>query len=90
MWNVYRRYTEFCRLHSLLKKQVRLGKRCEYGRRSDGFLFSPLLQVSGFSLKLPGKRLFGSNFDPSFLKSRCEGLSDYIICLTNDERLLTV
>jgi len=66
-WEVHRRYTEFCRLHSTLKKQV-----------------------TGLNLKLPGKRLFGSNFDPAFLKSRCEGLTDYVCYVISDERLITL
>jgi len=66
-WQVHRRYTEFCRLHSTLKKQV-----------------------TGLNLKLPGKRLFGSNFDPAFLKSRCEGLTEYVRYVTADERLLSI
>lgn len=67
-WSVYRRYTEFCRLHTALKK----------------------LQINGLNLKLPGKRLFGSNFDPTFLKSRCDGLTDYLKLIINDERLVSM
>ncbi|EFX74573.1 hypothetical protein DAPPUDRAFT_108775 [Daphnia pulex] len=66
-WDVYRRYTEFCRLHAVLKKQI-----------------------AGLNLKLPGKRLFGSNFDPAFLKSRCDGLTEYIRLIINDGRLLSI
>lgn len=66
-WDVYRRYTEFCRLHAALKKQI-----------------------AGLNLKLPGKRLFGSNFDPAFLKSRCDGLTEYIRLIINDGRLLPI
>jgi len=28
--------------------------------------------------KLPGKKLFGNNFDPSFIKSRRDGLNDFV------------
>lgn len=48
------------------------------------------LQVNGLNLKLPGKRLFGSQFDPAFLKSRCENLTEYIRYVVNDDRLLAM
>lgn len=38
-------------------------------------------------LKLPGKKLFGNNFDPNFIQSRREGLDDFIQRVTSDERL---
>ena len=49
-----------------------------------------LLQVTGLNLKLPGKRLFGSNFDPAFLKTRCDGLTEYVRLIISDERLLSM
>ena len=52
--------------------------------------YSGIFQVTGLNLKLPGKRLFGSNFDPAFLKSRCEGLTDYVCYVISDERLITL
>ena len=29
-------------------------------------------------LKLPGKKIFGNNFDPAFIKSRKEGLNEFM------------
>jgi len=34
-------------------------------------------------LKLPGKKLFGNNFDPEFIKMRREGLNDFVCKILN-------
>lgn len=44
-------------------------------------------QYPGCGLKLPGKKFFGNNFDPSFIKSRREGLNDFIQKLLNNQSL---
>ena len=33
------------------------------------------------SLKLPGKRIWGNNFDPEFIRARREGLHDFVMKL---------
>ena len=33
------------------------------------------------SLKLPGKRIWGNNFDPEFIRARREGLHDFVVKL---------
>ncbi|RWS06273.1 serine/threonine-protein kinase Sgk1-like protein, partial [Dinothrombium tinctorium] len=44
-------------------------------------------QFPGLSLKLPGKKLFGNNFSSDFIKSRRQGLDDFIQRLMSDPRL---
>ena len=31
------------------------------------------------TLKLPGKRFIGNNFDPDFIRSRREGLNEFVV-----------
>nr|CAD7446641.1 unnamed protein product [Timema bartmani] len=45
-------------------------------------------QVPQLQLKLPGKKLFGNNLDPSFVQSRREGLDAFIQQLMTDHRLI--
>ncbi|XP_067006331.2 serine/threonine-protein kinase Sgk1 [Anabrus simplex] len=45
-------------------------------------------QVPQPQLKLPGKKLFGNNLDPSFVQSRREGLDGFIKQVMNDSRLV--
>lgn len=60
----YRRYSDFNKLHELLKKSY------------------PELH-----LKFPGKKIFGNNFDPLFIRSRTEGLNTFIQKLVSDQHL---
>ncbi|KAL1483314.1 hypothetical protein MTO96_033274 [Rhipicephalus appendiculatus] len=55
--------------------------------------FSKLLdiikkQFPGCHLKLPGKKLFGNNFSPDFIRSRRQGLDEFIQKLVTDEKLM--
>ncbi|EEC06314.1 serine/threonine protein kinase, putative [Ixodes scapularis] len=55
--------------------------------------FSKLLdiikkQCPGSHLKLPGKKLFGNNFSPDFIRTRRQGLDDFIQKLVLDEKLM--
>ncbi|KAK2705109.1 serine/threonine-protein kinase Sgk2-like isoform X2 [Artemia franciscana] len=45
-------------------------------------------QCPHLSFRLPGKRLFGSNFDPLFLRSRKDGLSHFLQKLVADPSLV--
>ncbi|XP_064487000.1 serine/threonine-protein kinase Sgk1-like isoform X2 [Ornithodoros turicata] len=45
-------------------------------------------QYPGVALKLPGKKLFGNNFSPEFIRSRRQGLDEFVQKLVNDEKLL--
>ncbi|XP_030839070.1 serine/threonine-protein kinase Sgk3-like [Strongylocentrotus purpuratus] len=42
----------------------------------------------GADLKLPGKKLFGNNFDPEFIRQRREGLHDFIQKIINNQQIL--
>ncbi|KAI8495889.1 PREDICTED: serine/threonine-protein kinase Sgk3-like isoform X2 [Branchiostoma belcheri] len=64
-WFIFRRYTEFEKLHQMLKKNF-----------------------PDVSFKLPGKKLFGNNFDPNFIKHRREGLHDFVQQLCAQPRVL--
>ncbi|KAG1664810.1 Serine/threonine-protein kinase Sgk3 [Nymphon striatum] len=44
-------------------------------------------QMPGFHMKLPGKKLFGNNFDPEFIKARREGLDNFIQKIMSDSAL---
>uniref|UniRef100_T1IL53 Non-specific serine/threonine protein kinase n=1 Tax=Strigamia maritima TaxID=126957 RepID=T1IL53_STRMM len=44
-------------------------------------------QNLGHNLKLPGKKLFGNNFDPEFIKERREGLNEFVRRVTTDSEL---
>ena len=38
--------------------------------------------------KLPGKKLFGNNFDPEFIRQRREGLHDFIQKIITNPKIL--
>ncbi|XP_042906252.1 serine/threonine-protein kinase Sgk2 isoform X3 [Parasteatoda tepidariorum] len=55
--------------------------------------FSKLLETlkrlyPHISLKLPGKKLFGSNFSSDFIKNRRQGLNDFVQKLVSEPQLL--
>jgi serum/glucocorticoid-regulated kinase 3 len=45
-----------------------------------------MFQVPSVQLKLPGKKLFGNNLDPQFVKSRREGLNAFIQQIMTDAK----
>ncbi|KAK7865446.1 hypothetical protein R5R35_002324 [Gryllus longicercus] len=47
-------------------------------------------QVPQPQLKLPGKKLFGNNLDPTFIQSRREGLDAFIRQVMEDNRLVQI
>lgn len=56
------------------------------------FLFSSYSQLKkkfpSAELKLPGKKLFGNNFDPEFIKQRREGLHDFIQKILGNTKII--
>ena len=44
--------------------------------------------VPNFSIKLPGKRFFGNNFDPLFVKNRKDGIGEFITKIAEDDKLM--
>ncbi|GAB6029101.1 hypothetical protein CHUAL_004884 [Chamberlinius hualienensis] len=84
VWEKNKKYTVY---KVLITAQ---GKTWAYYRRYNEFykLYELLKkQLPGLRLKLPGRKLFGNNFDPLFIRSRREGLNDFVQKLVTDQRL---
>ena len=47
-------------------------------------------RVSGLSIKLPPKRIFGNHFDPALISHRVSGLNDFMQKVVSDNQLLSV
>ncbi|XP_065332814.1 serine/threonine-protein kinase Sgk1-like isoform X1 [Cloeon dipterum] len=62
----------------IFRRYNEFSKLCEVAKKQ-----APHLQ-----LKMPGKKLFGSNMDPKLVEARREALDDFIQKVTSDERLM--